>query len=465
LIPSESRCFVADLIPWPHRVLMLLNNLRTTPFSNTTMNTFLPLTALAAPLFFQPFVSTDGDEVWSQAELEAVTSVIQVEVEGIRNHDFKHAVVVKLIDGPGFIAYAQKRMDEMTTPEQVSAEENIMKMLALFPADQDLMEVTLALLEGQVGGFYDPVSNAFYLMEAFTGDIAKIILSHELTHALDDQLYDLDGGFAARMANRDALSAYQAVVEGSGTAAMTSWTLQNAGNLDMEALMQAGSMGTESLGEAPEALWKPLLASYTTGQSFLNRGYQIMRKAQRADDKKSGVKTEKVTVSHATDLAFANPPLSTEQILHPEKYWDQEQRDDPREVADLITPSSDWKELDRSVSGELQLALLTGEPVEIDFTDQMELMKIEYTNEAAEGWGGDATVLYGKGDARQLVISTVWDTPEDATEFLIALTLKLPGWREHVKQMDTNGLGSGVLVERANLEHSVTVQVWFGAKP
>ena len=49
----------------------------------------------------------------------------------------------------------------------------------------------------QVGGFYDPPSKTFFLMETMPKGIGGPILAHELVHALDDQLYDLDATIEA----------------------------------------------------------------------------------------------------------------------------------------------------------------------------------------------------------------------------------------------------------------------------
>lgn len=403
--------------------------------------------------FLPPSGPQEGD-VWTQAELEAMSATIQKDVEAIRGESFKRPVSVELIDGPGFIEYAKGRMQEMSTPELQSAEEDIYKMLGLVPAEMDLMQATMKLLEGQVGGFYDPAGDIFYLMEAFTGGVAKVILAHELTHALDDQLYDLDAGFSTRLKNRDALAAYQSVVEGSGTAVMAVWTMKNIGALDPKDLEQAQSMGVDSLADAPEVLWKPLMASYVTGQTFLQKGYRFLKKTDKD-----------ASIADATNKAFEKPPLSMEQVLHPEKYWDPKKRDDPKRVSLAIEGTDGWELLDRSVLGELQLALITREPEPVDFTNQMALAFLKYTNPAAEGWGGDQTLLYGKGDARRLVITTVWDTKEDSAEFAEAMQARLESWRKKVQKLDPEWIGSGVDVVVSSMSNpAVTIDIWYGCE-
>jgi hypothetical protein len=421
-------------------------------FSSAPITT-TALLALAAGAFglHRIHVTQADDEVWTQEELEAVTAEIQAEVAELRGQPFKRSVAVKITDKEGFIGYATKRMNEMAGPERLAAEETIAKMLGLVPPSMDLMAVTMSLLEDQVGGFYDPASNAFYLMETFTGGVAKVILAHELTHALDDQLYDIDGTLAKYFDDRDRSAAYMAVVEGSGTAVMSQWTMSHISEIDPRDLAKAATMGSDSLESAPAVVWKPLLAAYTQGQSFLQKGYRRLKR------------TEELSMAQVTQRAFQDPPRSTEQILHPEKYWDPEKLDEPKALPEPAPTPEGWDLLDSSALGELHLALMTEEPKEIDFSNQMALAFLSYTNKAASGWGADRVDLYGRGSARVLKLTTTWDTPEDAAEFVGALEERLLAWRAALAELDPEELGSGVAIEYAGEESSaVVVRCWHG---
>jgi hypothetical protein len=345
---------------------------------------------------------------WTQAELEQVSDSIKSDLEEMRGMKFKRPVKVKVTDKKGFLEYARKRQEKTETPERRSRDECIAKMLGAIPPDMNLQTTLEKLLEEQVGGFYDPGSDTFYLMETFGGDLAKIILSHELTHALDDQYFDLDENLKKLRQDTDAEFAYSAVVEGSGTSAMNQWTVQHMKDLDRKALLEAGNVGTQGLEEAPPFLWVPLIAVYLRGEGFLVRtpGMNIAMKAAKMEDIRQ---------------AFEHPPRSAEQILHPGKYWDEKEIDEPRSVAiDSSKLSGGWKVLGEDTLGELFLALVTT-PVEarakFDPKNPLSVLGIQYTNKAAEGWGGDRALLLEKGDARALWLVTVWDTPEDAKEF------------------------------------------------
>ncbi len=393
----------------------------------------LPLAAAAQGAGGAAGAEGERDREIDQAELERVTAEVRAQVEDLRGHAFERPVRVAVTDREGLLSYARKRLDSTTSPAELQAQETAAKLLGLVPVEMDLLATTLELLEEQVGGFYDPDEEAFYLMSAFGGDLARIILAHELTHALDDQLFDLDGRYEALAQQSDASFAYHAVVEGSGTALMAAWMGRWGADLDPAALLEDGaSLGLESLAEAPPFLWKPLLAAYVKGAAFLARTESLIE-SQLAP-----------YVAADVDAAFAAPPRSSEQVLHPEKYWDEGARDEPREVAiDASRLPDGWSVLDQDTLGELGLARCA-EPLAKRKAPkgQLGLAFVRYTSSAAEGWGGDSFVLLGRGEARVLHGVTVWDSAADATEFREALEALLP----HVAQ------ASAALAARAGVQ-------------
>ena len=354
--------------------------------------------------------SAAGSDDWTQEALEEVSAAIQVEVGELRNVEFADPVRVEVADKAGLIEYAVKRMDEMQLEGAMQNSESMAKLLGLLPHDADLEALTMSLLEEQVGGFYDPGTKSFYLMEGFSGDLARAILAHELTHALDDRLYDLDGALRERIGHTDKTGAYMSVVEGSGTELMNRWVMKNMAKLNPEAMREFSKMGTESLQATPTVIWKPMMASYMAGQRFLAAGRTHLRRNEKIRDP-----------NVALERAFTAPPLSMEQVLHPEKYWSPEDRDDPVEVVRATAELPEgWSVVNEDVFGELQLSLVTefadGDAA-IDFTNPMSMMRIKYTNDAAAGWGGDSVALLSKGDGRLLHLVTVWDSEEEAEEF------------------------------------------------
>jgi len=370
------------------------------------MNASLTLTLLAAAILGGVAASDD----WTQEALEEASAAIQAEVGELRNTEFAERVRVEIADKEGLIEYAVKRMEEMQKPGAMEHGEWMAKLLGLLSPGADLEELTMTLLQDQVGGFYDPGTKSFYLMKGYTGDIARVILAHELTHALDDNLYDLDGALKERIGDSDATAAYMSVVEGSGTELMNRWVMKNVGKLSAEDMRDFSKMGTASLQDAPAVIWKPLLASYMSGQRFLAVGRRHLRRKEEIRD-----------LNEVIERSFGAPPLSSEQVLHPEKYWDPEERDDPIEVVRKTTQLPEgWSVAMEDTFGELQLALVTelaDGAVKIDFSNPLSMMSIKYTNEAASGWGGDSVALLAKGEGHLLHLVTVFDSEEEANEF------------------------------------------------
>ncbi|MBL8859118.1 MAG: hypothetical protein JNL28_11465 [Planctomycetes bacterium] len=370
------------------------------------MLTFLAALALQTP------APVADNAVWTQPELERVANEIRAEVEELRGMKFKGPVAVKLTDKAGFFEYARRRQAATETPEKAYRDETVAKLLGLIPASMDYQKEMLKILEEQVGGFYDPKSSTFYLMETFTGGVAKIILAHELTHALDDQHFDIDGTLAQCGDETDATLAYQAVVEGSGTGLMNQWYMKHLSEITPADLAAAQGLGAETLAKSPPYMWKPLLAVYLLGDSFLARSSGMnltLKKAALSD----------------IQATFAAPPKSTEQILHSNKYWNADERDDPiRITIDTSALPEGWQVAGVDTLGELYLALLTTPPKKrkgLDVTSALAVMGVNYTNAAAEGWGGDRCVLLRNGDDTMLQLVTAWDTAKDADEFAAAL--------------------------------------------
>lgn len=366
---------------------------------------------LAAFLLQTP-AATPTEPALTQAELERISDTIRGEIEDLRGLEFRSSVAVRLTDKQGFVDYAKKRQAETEPPEKVRRDETVAKLLGLLPPTYEYEQELLALLESQVGGFYDPGSDTFYLMNTFTGGVAKVILAHELTHALDDQHFDLDAKIRACGDDTDATLALQSVMEGSGTGLMNQWWKRHAQEVSPADLAAAQSNGAEALAEAPPYLWKPLLCAYLRGDGFLVHvpGLNVFLKAATRED---------------VVRAFEAPPRSTEQILHPAKYWKASERDDPLHVdLDAAALPPEWKLAGTDTLGELYLSMLStprAKRTGLDASNALAMAAIAYTNKAAEGWGGDRLALFRRGDDAFLQLVTAWDTPADADEFAEAL--------------------------------------------
>jgi hypothetical protein len=153
------------------------------------------------------------------------------------------------------------------------------------------------------------------------------------------------------------------------------------------------------------------------------------------------------------DAAWLSPPVSTEQIMHPAKYWDTEKLDLPTPIRTEPTMLPEgWTIQRRDVLGELMLAIMTtplDERQGVE-TNPLKLLAMRYTNAAASGWDGDEVLLLkGPQGGSATVLLTWWDDEAEAKEFaramepLLAQIGKGAGYAEGQElfvQLDAQGL-------------------------
>ena len=390
---------------------------------------------------------------WKQSELEDLSRRLQKDVEVLRGESFRRDVSVKVATKADLIEYMKRRLEEEEPPEKLAADELVAKLLGLFPHERDLMADTFALLESQVGGFYDPPSNTFWLMEGMPRGFAAPILAHELIHALDDQLYDIDAQMRERKDDSDALQAYRFVVEGSGTAGGNRWTIEHMDEIDMSGLQDMMDEQQASLLSAPPFLWKPLLGAYLQGAAFL----------ARADSMLAGQTAELVPAD--VSAAFRDLPRSTEQVLHPDKYWDPALRDEPRAVVfEVGALPEGWSVRRQDTFGELGLAQVAdaGRGETLDLSNPAALLSISFTHPAAAGWGGDRMLLLGDGKGAWMRLVSVWDSERDAGEHYAMLLYQSQLFETAATAL--GGKDSGVDLVYGEAPDEVVLTIWSGVE-
>jgi hypothetical protein len=348
-----------------------------------------------------------------------VTAIAPV-VEEIRGLRFLKPVAVETADDAAARAHFEGRMRRHWPRSRMRAEEAAYADLGLLPAGTSLEGALLATLEEQAGGYYDPARDTFVVLADMPRTLAPVIVAHELAHALDDQHFDIDGMLAAAGGSGERAGGVAAVVEGSATLVMTLFIAREmaAGRLETRAMQefQASEAGqARRLKAAPPLLQRLLVGPYVLGMRFLLKGNLAA--------------TPRDAVPRGDlDRAFRDPPVSWEQVLHPEKYWDEAASDPPRPVVlpDLAaTLGEGWSLRAEGELGELLLALLT-EPAGAPPSDPTDFGDTaRWTNPAATGWGGDRWQHYRRGDRSVTLLATLWDSERDAREFRAALPRSL----------------------------------------
>ena len=279
----------------------------------------------------------------------------------------------------------------------------VLSSLGLLPENFDLKDFYEALYSEQIAGFYDSETKEIYIVQGQEfGGSEKLTYAHEFTHVLQDQVYGLEEGLGineeACEQDSERCAAVQALIEGDASQSEILWFQTNASREDFDDLMDMFDLlETPVLDSAPPYMAADLYFPYEKGFAFVQELYD-----------EGGYE--------AVDAAFLDPPVSTEQILHPEKYPD----DAPMQVTlpDLTETLGDpWTLFDQNIMGEWYtfLILNKGHDESIQLTESLAM-------DAAEGWGGDAYAIYlnENTDETIFIMDTRWDTVGDADEFVDA---------------------------------------------
>jgi len=339
----------------------------------------------------------------SQAPAAQVYGAIRQQVEAIRGLQPSADVDPVTIDEAQLRANLVAEFDRQNNAADLSFSEQSRIALGLLPAGASLRDLTLDFQGSSVAGYYSPDENELFVVSRSggLGPAEEVTYSHEFTHQLQDQHFHLDR-LAIDAANQsDRALAQLALVEGDAVSVQNRWTTANLTPQEMGQLLTASldPKALQALQRAPAYLRETSLFPYLSGNPFVESligagGYQ------------------------AVDDAFANPPASTEQVLHPEKYTTHEP---PKlvKIPALFAPGlpAGWKAVGQDTLGELVLRLWLvqgGVPA-------------AQAMAAAAGWGGDRLELYDSPNGKSLLLVTEWDGLNDATEFAAAARTALAG--------------------------------------
>jgi hypothetical protein len=264
----------------------------------------------------------------------------------------------------------------------------------------------LDLESSQVIGFYDEISKGLYVLSntGGVGALEEATFSHEYTHALQDQNFGLAKLALDTTDQGDRDIASRTLVEGDATLEMSMWEQKylSLGELVSMALNSSSGAQAEQLAAAPAILSEPLLFPYSEGLTLVQAVY-----------KQGGWA--------AVDKLYANPPISTSQILHPALYASHVK---PVVVTMPAAPAalgSGWNLAMQDTLGELQLRIwLHG--------DNPTSEAANAAAAATASWGGDRVGLYeGPDGAWAVVLKTTWRSAAGAQAFRAAADQVLVG--------------------------------------
>src|SRR5947208_9284824 len=293
------------------------------------------LLALAAVCLLAAGAAQDRREIFRQIDRSLQ------DLAAISGMKAKKPIRYDLITKDKVNEFLKDRVKESIKPEEVRAEEITLKKIGFVPPDFNLEKSTVDLMTEQAAAFYDYHRKKLFLTDWAPSAMEQPALVHELAHALADQNFHLEKFISQAGKSDDSGLARMAVMEGQATWLMTEALARGAGQslaanpalLDaVSSVAGAGESQFPVFNSVPLYLRETLVFPYTEGARFQNAVYARMGKAAFAE-------------------VFKRPPDTTQQILHPSKYFDHVRAAEPDYPP--LAPGRGYKGLSEGMLGEL----------------------------------------------------------------------------------------------------------------
>ncbi len=318
-------------------------------------------------------------------------------VEAARGIQSTRPVPGLLLDRPALIARVKEHVAKEVPPQAIRDEGLEVALFGFIPTAFDYEAAEFQLLQDQLAGYYEPGDGSMYMASDLGDEEAGATLAHELVHALQDQRWNLGDRSKYRPGQSDLSEAVSALAEGDATSAMFDVMIekmaphQGRTALDLPddvfvTQIRAG-MDTGPGSQAPHVMRTSLVAPYIYGTLFVNA---LRREGGWA----------------AVNAAWDQPPTTSEQILHLDKWK-------AHEPAIVIAPppfatlGAGWAVTDEDSEGELGVRLAFEE-----------WMGDKTAAELSVGWGGDRGVLLRNGDKAAFAWRLRWDPGKTKDERL-----------------------------------------------
>lgn len=364
------------------------------------------LTIITAGFSFGENIETETNQynqkeetALSDEELIKLADDLMDTVSKLRGLNFKTEVNKKVSTRDEVREMLLQEFNDEKTQEKIYGEGKMLIKMGLVPTDFDYSKFLVDLYVDQLGGYYVPEEDTMYIAKWMSPELQAPIFAHELTHALQDQYFDLKKLLEGDLENSDGNIARNSVIEGEASLIMMEYMFKDLGisiySLPNFSLVKFKDLipytsDSEVLNNAPPILVETLEFPYLYGTDFLmsrvrnNGGW------------------DKVS------CLYENLPLSTEQIMHPEKY--PEDGPEKLKLNNIEnTLGKDWSKINTDILGEFFLNIMIRE-----FTTR------DTGNIAAQGWDGDCVTVFEKNQNILMILMTAWDSGKDGKEFFNA---------------------------------------------
>jgi hypothetical protein len=282
------------------------------------------------------------------------------------------------------------------TEDQQAADERVLLVFGLIEPGTDVGEMNTSYMSEGILGFYDPETKEMVVVLSSDGEELtandQVTYAHEVVHALQDQHFDmLDVYDGYETMSDDRFMALEAMTEGDASLAHQLYLIENPGLMEEYEKEIAGE-DYSGLDDYPMYFIEAQAFPYIEGTLFVLDVYV-----------EGGWE--------AVNDMYQNPPTTSEQILHPEKFMEGEEAVDVVAADPLKRLGEGWEVFDDNVMGEFMtdVFLRNGGARTGDARD------------ASEGWGGDNYIVFGNDEETGFVWTSAWDTKDDAEEFFATL--------------------------------------------
>ena len=318
------------------------------------------------------------------ADIGRIVDSLRPSVEQAVGLPFKSPVRSEMVSKEAVRDYVLGRLDQEFPRAKRDGMQAAYRLFGLFPDSLDLERLLLDLYAEQVAGYYDPETSTLYGVEGGDKTQLRLILAHELVHALQHQYLPLDSLMVAK-GEADQVAATQAVLEGHATLASISVLAPGVDvkaqdfwdNYKESVRTQQGSMPI--FAKAPLILRESLIFPYVSGAEFMRWW---------------------AASGHPPLPTRAELPMSTEQVLHPDRY--------PADAPVTVRFADSTAEvLFEDSFGELETQILLA-----SFRGAAQA-----SLDLPIGWGGDRYRVYQTPGGPALVWLTVWDGGPQAERF------------------------------------------------
>jgi hypothetical protein len=371
------------------------------PPSSTPTYTPMPL-AWATPLPTRTPAPTNTRVISRVSVNQAAIDEVERQVALVRGLKPRATVSSEFLTPAEMVDYV--RQEYNSNRNAVLQEMALYRALGLIqPGVQVDVETTVKWIASNIAGFYDSKTKRLYVISDLEnmGVDEKVVLAHEYTHALQDQQFDLDK-YQSRMTRdtTDAQLAMTSVYEGDATTVMSLYLYGNTTQSDWDYLAYRAAFNNRTVITATGISTRVSEISYFP----YAQGAQFVI-ALMLDGKGWA------EVNHA----YAEPPQSTSQVLHPSRYLTRLATPIPIALPNLSL--SLGKEFTPAIKSDTLGEFVTSVHLDEFLNDP------QRAAQAADGWEGDSFALWQTSNDRQAFAWRIaWDTPRDVDEFFDAYT-------------------------------------------